>query len=61
MRLFNRRALTATTLLPLLATLGSPAFAVAINENLDIGGAIRARIDYDPDQDLQKLVSTRFS
>jgi hypothetical protein len=60
MRLFNRRALTTATLLPLLTTLGSPAFAVAINENLDIGGAIRARVDYDPDQDLQKISFDTF-
>lgn len=41
--------------LPLLAAIALPAGAVAINENLDIGGAVRARIDYDPDRDIQKL------
>ncbi|NBA93601.1 hypothetical protein [Pseudomonas sp. R5(2019)] len=60
MRLLDRRTFTAALLLPVLATLGTPAFAVPINENLDIGGAIRARVDYDPDQDLEKISFDTF-
>ncbi|MCY1390435.1 hypothetical protein D9M71_52540 [compost metagenome] len=55
MRLLDRRTLTAAILFPALATFGAPAWAVPINEHLDIGGAIRARVDYDPDQDLEKF------
>lgn len=47
--------LPALCALPLLTTTALPAGAVAINDNLDIGGAVRARIDYDPDRDIQKL------
>lgn len=55
MNLFNRRTLPALGALPLLAVIALPAGAVAINDNLDIGGAVRARVDYDPDRDLEKL------
>lgn len=55
MSLLNPHTLPALTALPLLAAIALPAGAVAINENLDIGGAVRARIDYDPDRDIQKL------
>lgn len=55
MRWLDRRTLTAAILFPALATFGAPAWAVPINEHLDIGGAIRARVDYDPDQDLEKF------
>ncbi|VVO49854.1 hypothetical protein PS838_00233 [Pseudomonas fluorescens] len=57
MSVLKRYTLTAALLLPPLAT---PAFAVQINENLDIGGAIRARVDIDPDQDLQKFSFDTF-
>ena len=55
MNLFNRRTLPALGALPLLAAIALPAGAVAINDNLDIGGAVRARVDYDPDRDIEKL------
>lgn len=55
MNLFNRRTLPALGALPLLAVIALPAGAVAINDNLDIGGAVRARVDYDPDRDIEKL------
>ena len=40
---------------PLLASLALPAVAVQVTDNLDLGGAIRGRLDYDPDRDLSKL------
>jgi len=55
MNVKQRCALQALSLMPLLALLAPPAFAVAVNENLDIGGAIRARIDYDPDRDIEEI------
>lgn len=55
MSLLNPHTLPVLTALPLLAAIALPAGAVAINDNLDIGGAVRARIDYDPDRDLEKL------
>ncbi|SEJ24515.1 hypothetical protein SAMN05216201_10663 [Pseudomonas linyingensis] len=46
-----------TTLLlwPLLAAFALPASAVQVTDNLDLGGAIRARLDYDPDRDLSEF------
>jgi hypothetical protein len=32
-----------------------PAFAIQVTDNLQIGAALRARIDYDPDRDIEKL------
>ena len=55
MSLLKHHTLPAFCSLPLLAAIALPAGAVAINDNLDIGGAVRARIDYDPDRDIQKL------
>ncbi|WP_449433410.1 hypothetical protein [Pseudomonas putida] len=60
MRLIVLRTFTAAVLLPALATVGPPALAVPVNENLDIGGAVRARVDHDPDQDLEKLSFDTF-
>lgn len=60
MRSVNYRTVTAAVFAQLLTLYGAPAFAVAINENLDIGGAIRARVDYDPDQDLEKISFDTF-
>ncbi|NUU37873.1 hypothetical protein [Pseudomonas sp. C2B4] len=37
----------------LLCTFAAPAMAVQVTDNLDLGGAIRARWDYDPDRDIQ--------
>lgn len=55
MKMINLHPQATLILLPLLASLALPAGAVAINDNLDIGGAVRARIDYDPDRDIEKL------
>jgi hypothetical protein len=35
--------------------LAAPAMAVQVTDNLDLGGAVRARWDYDPDRDIQKF------
>nr|WP_187671655.1 hypothetical protein [Pseudomonas carbonaria] len=43
------------SVLPILALLDQAAIAAPVTDNLDIGGALRARFDYDPDQDIQKL------
>lgn len=40
-------------LLPLLGSLATPALAVQVTDHLDLGGAVRARWDYDPDRDIQ--------
>ncbi|NWE50020.1 hypothetical protein [Pseudomonas gingeri] len=53
MHITSKRALRSLTLIPLLGTLAAPAFAVQVTDNLDLGGAIRARWDYDPDRDIQ--------
>ncbi|WP_457788122.1 hypothetical protein [Pseudomonas sp. PL-6] len=34
--------------------------AAPVTENLDVGGALRARFDYDPDRDIQKLSFDTF-
>lgn len=41
--------------LALLCTFAGPAMAVQVTDNLDLGGAVRARWDYDPDRDIQKF------
>ncbi|MFJ4443422.1 hypothetical protein ACIPZ8_15185 [Pseudomonas sp. NPDC089422] len=43
--------------LPFLAMLvqPKPVWAVPITENLDVGGAIRGRLDIDPDRDISKF------
>ncbi|NUT77716.1 hypothetical protein HNO86_21960 [Pseudomonas sp. C1C7] len=41
--------------LALLCTFAAPAMAVQVTDNLDLGGAIRARWDYDPDRDIQNF------
>lgn len=46
---------TSLLLWPLLASFALPAAAVQVTDNLDLGGAIRGRLDYDPDRDLSKL------
>lgn len=40
-------------LLPLLGSLTTPALAVQVTDHLDLGGAVRARWDCDPDRDIQ--------
>ncbi|MBT8766896.1 hypothetical protein [Metapseudomonas boanensis] len=40
--------------------LALPASAVEITDNLDLGGAIRGRLDYDPDRDLSKFSFDTF-
>lgn len=37
----------------LLSSLATPALAVQVSDHLDLGGAVRARWDYDPDRDIQ--------
>lgn len=49
------RAFRKLSLIPLLSTLAAPAMAIQVTDNLDLGGAIRARWDYDPDRDIQKF------
>ncbi|WP_175650810.1 hypothetical protein [Pseudomonas sp. Marseille-P9899] len=38
-----------------LSSLAVPAMAVQVTDHLDLGGAVRARWDYDPDRDIQKF------
>jgi len=45
----------AVALLPCLLAFSSPSSAVQVTDNLDIGGAIRSRFDYDPDRDINKF------
>ncbi|WP_223514660.1 hypothetical protein [Pseudomonas sp. GL-R-26] len=53
MNLNTTRALRSLTPLALLGALSSPAMAIQVTDNLDLGGAVRARWDYDPDRDIQ--------
>ena len=55
MNLNTTRALRSLTPLALLGTLSTPAMAIQVTDNLDLGGAVRARWDYDPDRDIQKF------
>ncbi|MAB97753.1 MAG: hypothetical protein CMK71_06755 [Pseudomonadaceae bacterium] len=48
--LYLSLATSLVIILPLEFTVAAP-----VTDNLDIGGAIRARFDYDPDRDIQKL------
>jgi len=41
--------------LALLCAFAAPAMAVQVTDNLNLGGAVRARWDYDPDRDIQKF------
>ncbi len=38
-----------------LSSLAVPAFAVQVTDHLDLGGAVRARWDYDPDRDIPEV------
>ncbi|WP_122284895.1 hypothetical protein [Pseudomonas syringae group genomosp. 3] len=42
-------------LIPVFGSLAAPALAIQVTDNLDLGGAVRARWDYDPDRDIQKF------
>jgi len=55
MSISRSRKLQSLLLLPALALLNQQVIAAPVTDNLDIGGAIRARFDYDPDRDIQKL------
>lgn len=44
-----------TTSIALFCSIAAPAMAVQVTDNLDLGGAIRARWDVDPDRDIQKF------
>lgn len=48
------------TLLALALSTAQPAGAVEITDNLDLGGALRGRLDYDPDRDISKLSFDTF-
>lgn len=55
--LIRRTSLLLCPLLaaPLLAAFALPASAVQVTDNLDLGGAIRGRLDYDPDRDISEF------
>jgi len=55
MNLKTTRALRSLTPLALLGALSTPALAIQVTDNLDLGGAIRYRWDYAPDRDVQKF------
>ncbi|MBL1308502.1 porin [Pseudomonas putida] len=55
MYLCAKRKLIGLALLPTLMLMNSPSYAVAVTDNLDIGGAIRARGDFDPDENISEL------
>ena len=42
-------------LIPVLGALAAPAMAIQVTDNLVLGGAVRARWDYDPDLGIQKF------
>lgn len=44
----------AHLLFPVLLTCSAAALAVPVTDELDVGGAIRARFDHDPDRDIDK-------
>lgn len=44
-----------TTSIVLFCSVAAPAMAVQVTDNLDLGGAVRARWDVDPDRDIQKF------
>ncbi|PWU31781.1 hypothetical protein DK254_04775 [Pseudomonas sp. RW407] len=43
-----------------LTLLAHPANAVSITDDLDLGGALRGRLDYDPDRDISKFSFDTF-
>ena len=50
-----RPTLRYIALVPVLGALAAPAMAYQVTDNLDLGGAVRARWDYDPDRGIQKF------
>jgi len=54
-RTITPRAIRSIALIPVLGAFAAPAMAIQVTDNLDLGGAIRARWDYDPDRDIQKF------
>lgn len=55
MRTTKGFAVCTITLAPVLAAFAGPAMAIQVTDNLDLGGAVRARWDWDPDRDIQKF------
>lgn len=55
MRLSRPYAFRLITLIPVMGAIAAPASAIQVTDNLDLGGAVRARWDYDPDRDIQKF------
>ncbi|RMR02424.1 hypothetical protein ALP92_200097 [Pseudomonas syringae pv. primulae] len=55
MRTTTSRAMRSIALIPVFGSLAAPALAIQVTDNLDLGGAVRARWDYDPDRDIQKF------
>ncbi|OEC32538.1 hypothetical protein SAMN05216600_1374 [Pseudomonas cuatrocienegasensis] len=49
------RFIRCITLVPMLGAFAAPSMAVQVTDNLNLGGAVRARWDYDPDRDIQKF------
>jgi hypothetical protein len=49
------RTVFSIALIPLLSAFTATAMAIQVTDNLDLGGAVRARWDYDPDRDIQKF------
>ncbi|KPG96002.1 hypothetical protein AEQ67_18910 [Pseudomonas sp. RIT-PI-q] len=49
------RTMRSIVLIPVLGAFTAPVMAVQVTDNLDLGGAIRARIDVDPDRDISEL------
>ncbi|MND30823.1 hypothetical protein D3C80_213590 [compost metagenome] len=56
----QRTRLTSFFALLLAIGLARPVAAVEITDNLDLGGAIRGRLDYDPDRDISKFSFDTF-
>lgn len=54
MALRHARPRPAHLLFPALLSLSATALAVPVTDHLDIGGAIRGRLDYDPDRNIDK-------
>jgi len=50
-----KKNITKAALASFLTITSAPLFAIPINDNLSLHGAIRARFDYDPDRDIDKL------
>ena len=60
MNAIKNRKLQCLLVLPAMVLLNQQVVAAPVTDNLDIGGAVRARFDYDPDRDIQKLSFDTF-